>query len=411
VEEDVMTNISVRPWANRTLSLVFIVAAGFVASDTLNTAHAQGGYRGRGRANVLTGTYQLNPRLSDNPATVADRVTRTLTTDRQRLRDNILRRLDAPDMMAIERRGRSISLASSAGDVVTFDADGREQVEQTRNGRTIRTVATLNGDRLDINTNGDRTIDYQVSFEPLAGGRSLRVTRRVTDERLTQPVVSRSVYDRVSDDARLGMYSENRPAPRPADVAPARPRDPRNDRADVRGDFGVPGGTEIVATLNDNVSTRQSRPEDPFSLTVLSPPQFEGATIDGRVAGVDRTGRVAGRADIAFDFERIRLRNGRTFDFDGTLESIRTTGGDNLRVEHDGAVQDEGSQTGRTATRTGVGAAIGAVIGAIAGGGKGAAIGAAVGAGAGAGSVLIEGRDELELLRGTEFRIRANDFR
>ena len=114
---------------------------------------------------------------------------------------------------------------------------------------------------------------------------------------------------------------------------------------------------------------------------------------------------------MAFDFERIRQRNGRTFDFDGTLESIRTPGGDTLRVEHDGAVQDEGSQTGRTVTRGGIGAAIGAVIGAIAGGGKGAAIGAAVGAGAGAGSVLIEGRDELELLRGTEFRIRANDFR
>ena len=47
------------------------------------------------------------------------------------------------------------------------------------------------------------------------------------------------------------------------------------------------------------------------------------------------------------------------------------------------------------------------MIGAVAGGGKGAVIGAAVGAGAGAGSVFIQGRNDLELRSGTEFRIRA----
>jgi hypothetical protein len=48
------------------------------------------------------------------------------------------------------------------------------------------------------------------------------------------------------------------------------------------------------------------------------------------------------------------------------------------------------------------------LIGAIAGGGKGAAIGAAVGAGAGAGSVYVQGRDDLELARGTELTIVAS---
>ena len=59
-------------------------------------------------------------------------------------------------------------------------------------------------------------------------------------------------------------------------------------------------------------------------------------------------------------------------------------------------------------TRTGIGAAIGAVIGAVAGGGKGAAIGAAVGAGVGAGSVFIQGRNDLDLMNGTEFTIRVS---
>ena len=52
-----------------------------------------------------------------------------------------------------------------------------------------------------------------------------------------------------------------------------------------------------------------------------------------------------------------------------------------------------------------IGAALGAIIGAIAGGGKGAGIGAVIGAGGGAGTVIVEGRDQLDLQRGTEVTI------
>ena len=110
---------------------------------------------------------------------------------------------------------------------------------------------------------------------------------------------------------------------------------------------------------------------------------------------------------MSFEFDRIRLRDGRTANFAGIIESVRTTNGETVRVDNEGRAQDD-SQTGRTVTRAGIGAAIGAVIGAIAGGGKGAAIGAAVGAGAGAGTVIVQGRDDLDLLSGTEFRIRAS---
>ena len=47
-------------------------------------------------------------------------------------------------------------------------------------------------------------------------------------------------------------------------------------------------------------------------------------------------------------------------------------------------------------------------FGAVAGGGQGAAIGAGVGATAGAGSVLIQGRDRIELSEGSEFSITAS---
>jgi hypothetical protein len=67
------------------------------------------------------------------------------------------------------------------------------------------------------------------------------------------------------------------------------------------------------------------------------------------------------------------------------------------------------SQTTRTVQRGAIGAGIGAVIGAITGGGDGAAIGAAIGAGGGAGTVIIQGRDQLDLPRGTELTITSGE--
>ena len=397
-----MNNHAVRVRTSRTALVAAAVAACLVVGDGVNQASAQ---FGRGRSN-LTGTYQLNTSQSDDSASIADQVTRSLPgRDRPRQRTQILRRLDSPNELAIERTGQTVTMVSSNADRVTFDANGQTQVEPGPNGQQIRTVASLSGDRLQINSSGDRSFDYQLTIEPFNGGRSLRVTRRVSDVGLSQPVVARSVYDRVSNEARLDMYSDY--GNRNGGYRTARQRNggTRTGAGNASADY-VPDGTEIVATLDNRLSTREARAEDPFTLTVVSPGQFQGARIDGRLLGVDRSGRVTGRSDITFDFDRIRFRNGRSTDFDGTIESVRTPDGDNLHVENTNVGEDE-SQTSRTATRTGIGAAIGAVIGAITGGGQGAAIGAAIGGAAGAGSVIVQGRDDLNLEPGSEFRIRA----
>jgi outer membrane lipoprotein SlyB len=82
-----------------------------------------------------------------------------------------------------------------------------------------------------------------------------------------------------------------------------------------------------------------------------------------------------------------------------------------VTVDNEGSVKEKSGQTQRTAVRSGIGAAIGAIIGGVSGGGKGAAIGAVVGAGAGAGSVILQGRDDLELESGTELTIRTTSPR
>jgi hypothetical protein len=118
-----------------------------------------------------------------------------------------------------------------------------------------------------------------------------------------------------------------------------------------------------VAVLQDTLSTKEARDGDRMTLTVRSPSQYAGATVEGYLERVARSGQVSGRAEMSFAFDRIRVRDGRVYNFAGEIESVRTTNDDTVRVDNEGRVQDEGSQTARTAERTGIGAAIGAVIG------------------------------------------------
>jgi len=370
-------------------------------SNVSNVHHDWSGDWHDAQTNRLTGSYRLNRARSDDAGATADRATRNLPRgDQQRLRNAIMRRLEAPESLDIERDGRTITLASSTSRSVTFEADGREQSEPSGRGRSMRTTAVLSGERLVVSTDGDRSDDYQVTFEPMANGRSLRVTRRVTDEGLRNAVVGNSVYDKTADTPQFAAPRAGRDANR------SRNNDDRS-AGTSRNRSAVPDGTELVATLNDAVSTKQTRDGDRVTLSVRSPSQFAGSTINGYVVRPERSGQVQGRAEVSFVFDGIRVRDGRDSEFAGSIESVRTPGGDELQVDTEGRVQDDDSQTTRTVQRTGIGAAIGAVIGAVSSGGKGAAIGAAVGGGAGAGSVVIQGRDDLELPNGTEFRIRT----
>jgi adhesin HecA-like repeat protein len=137
---------------------------------------------------------------------------------------------------------------------------------------------------------------------------------------------------------------------------------------------------------------------------------FEGATIEGYVSRVSPGGRISGRSEMDLTFERLILRDGRTLQISGYLESVQpVAGGERVRIDNEGGgISERDNQRSRTVQRTAIGAAIGAIIGAIVDEGRGAAIGAAVGAAAGAGSVYAEGRDDLELRSGTEVTIRAS---
>lgn len=382
--------------------------------DGRGNGRGNGNWQGN-RGNRLTGTYQLDATRSDNVSTMIERATVGLdATRRERMRNVLTRQLESPERLALERRGQAVTIASSTGRQTTLTVDNTTHYEGNTGAR-----ATLNGEQLVIYTESNRNRDYSVTFDPLAQGSQLRVTRTVTVSQLNRPIVITSFYNRTSDVAQLDIYDpryDNRDDGRVNDRTGDRTADRIGNRTDDRrrpnysGNFYIPNGTRVVAALDTTLDTKRAQEGERFTMTVRSPNQYNGAIIEGFVTNVDRAGRLAGRADMTLNFERIRLTNGRSYDFAANIDGVRTPGGDNVRID-EGRVEEENSQTERTVTRTGIGAALGAIIGAIAGGGQGAAIGAAVGAGAGAGSVYVTGRDDLELLSGTEFTLSASSPR
>jgi hypothetical protein len=284
---------------------------------------------------------------------------------------------------------------------VTFEADGRNRAETWSGGRTINTLVTFEGERLRVATSGDRRSDYIATFEPTDNGRSLLVTRTIYDEGLRQPVTARSAYRRTADQARWDIGNGNWGR--------------YDDTRSSRGATVVPDGTRFVARLDNDLRTTDAREGDRWTMTTVSPSQYTGAVVQGYVSSVNAPGRPAGSADMTLYFESIRLSNGDTYPFDGALESIRTPNGDAIRVDRDGTFENgDGrgdSRTRQAVERGAIGATLGALIGAIAGGGKGALIGAGVGAGVGAGTVLIQGRDQFDLQRGSELTFTSGDPR
>jgi hypothetical protein len=139
----------------------------------------------------------------------------------------------------------------------------------------------------------------------------------------------------------------------------------------------------VLSTLGSNTS----QVEDPVRGALAEPVVVSGRTalpkgteISGTVTDAKHSGRVKGRASIAFRFERLR--------FDGETYPVQTA---RVTIE-------AGQHKGDDVKKGGIGAGLGAVVGGIAGGGKGAAIGAVAG---GAGTVLATKGREVEIAPGT----------
>ncbi len=352
-------------------------------------------------ANPLTGTYRIDRSRSED---IADILSSSTVSGQQR--KELESKLDAPDELAISVRGDRITLASSKASPVSFVADGSERTEQS-NGRSVRVKATLRGESLTVSSLGGET-DYTITFTP--DGDGLKVTRRITTDYLQETIFAESFYKKTELVAGLGInddnadddaYSSNDPADRVGANSP----NPTLSQPRI-GEFLIPNGTIVTGVLENEINTKVSQNNDRFKMTVQSPMEYRGAVIEGYISGVGRSGQISGRSNVTFNFERITLRNGKAYDFAGSVKNVKDQNGKEVRVDNEGTTKGD-SQTKETAKRGGIGAGIGAVIGAIAGGGKGAVLGAIIGGGAGAGSVAIMGRDDIRLMAGSTISVES----
>jgi hypothetical protein len=178
---------------------------------TATTAAAAGADDSR-----MTGVYRLDLESSDKLYSVVSGASSNLPFgEQQRFFIDLTIRLTPPDQLAIEQRGRTITIASSRAPRITFDASGITLSERAGDGHVIRTRALLDGGQLTVSTSGNSEDRFTVTFEPLEDGRRLRVTRRIYAAELNSPVVIHSIYNKISEVAQWSIYGEppvNQPA-------------------------------------------------------------------------------------------------------------------------------------------------------------------------------------------------------
>jgi len=340
----------------------------------------------------MSGTYELDSTRGGKPERAADAATRSLPPgQRDRAYQSLLRRLEPPQTLSIDRDGRKITIASSRGPRSSFYANGRAEAEHGENGRMVTTLAEIDGDQLRVSTSGGgRGSDFSVTFESLKSGARLRLTRRLDADDLARPVTMQSYYRRTSTTPRWDVYS------------PPENDSPNGGKSWFSPGGIVPDGTHLLATLDTPVSMRTSRDDQPFTMTVRSPAEFQGARIDGVISRVNAGQPAETGRDLRVAFRTIEFR-GRSSDFDALLHTIRLSDGTLIRIEDDGEVRDANRST--TMRYGAIGAAVGAIVGVTTVGGKGAAVGV-VAAGA-SGVILSRGQEQLDLPRGADVTLTA----
>ena len=195
------------------------------------------------------------------------------------------------------------------------------------------------------------------------------------------PQASVSAGEKPSATGEKLAASEPSRSPEPS--TPSAPAKPEPQFREVT----IPAGTALNVRLVTPLASDKSVAEDPVSGTIVGPIVVQGVTavpagteILGTVREARRSGRVKGRASIAFRFERLIVRDERY-----PIQTAQVT----RQAESD---RSDDVKKGV------IGGAAGAIVGGIVGGGRGAAIGAGAGA---TGAVLATRGDEVELPAGT----------
>ena len=187
-----------------------------------------------------------------------------------------------------------------------------------------------------------------------------------------------------SNTAPAAPSRENRIAENNAPAAPPAPKLPEYKQVTI------PAGTSLPLTMTSTISSATAQVEAPVSARLANAVTINGdtvipagSTLSGTVTDVERSGRVEGRAHIAFVFNQARVN--------GEREDLKTNP---LTFEANATKTKD-------AEKVGIGAGAGAILGGILGGKKGAGKGAIAGGAAGTGVVLATRGEEVTVNEGT----------
>jgi hypothetical protein len=157
----------------------------------------------------------------------------------------------------------------------------------------------------------------------------------------------------------------------------------------------IPAGTSLSVKLLSTVASNKSKVEDPIKGSIAKAVTISGVTalpegtqILGSVTEAEESGRVKGKASVAFRFDRL------------------VVDGETVRVQTATVEREAANDTKSDVKKGGLGAGAGAIVGGVVGGGKGAAIGAVAG---GTATVLATKGSEVEIPSGTVVSVLVQD--
>ncbi|HUS13153.1 MAG TPA: hypothetical protein VMZ30_21965 [Pyrinomonadaceae bacterium] len=171
---------------------------------------------------TLTGVYRIDIAESDKLySVVAGASSKVPFREQQRFFIDLAVRFTPPDLLAIERRGNQISLGSSRAPRMMFVADGVARNTRAADGHAVRVRFAIDNELLVFTSNGNGEDNFSVVFESIEECKRLRVVRHITADGLDQPLIIRSIYNKVSDVARWELYGESQIATSTATAAAA----------------------------------------------------------------------------------------------------------------------------------------------------------------------------------------------
>ena len=169
----------------------------------------------------------------------------------------------------------------------------------------------------------------------------------------------------------------------------------------------IPQGTHLLLRMENSINTRTAQEGDYVYLRTASPISVSGAIavpvgsyVQGVVTQAKRSGRVAGRAQLAIRLETLTLGTGQVFKFSPHLSAVEAGDTGQKVVGKEGTVEQApnvGDDARQIAILAGSGAAVGGLTDRS---WKGAGIGAGVGSAVGLATVLLTRGKEVELKQG-----------